>query len=35
MGVFLFFGAGDEARLATGIPRMAKPFVGALPDFWI
>ena len=27
--------AGDEARLATGIPRMAKPFVEALPDLWI
>ena len=35
MWVSFFFGAGDEARLATGIPRMAKPFVGALPDFWI
>ena len=26
---------GDEARLATGIPRMGKPFVGALPELWI
>ena len=35
MWVSFFFGAGDKARLATGIPRMAKPFVGALPDLWI
>ena len=32
MWVSFFFGAGDEARLATGIPRMAEPFAGALPD---
>ena len=25
----------DEARLATGIPRMAEPFAGALPDLLI
>ena len=25
----------NEARLATGIPRMAEPFVGALPDLSI
>ena len=30
-----FLGAGDEARLATGIPRMAEPFAGALPDLLI
>ena len=33
--VSFFFGAGDEARLATGIPRMAEPFAGALPDLLI
>ena len=25
----------NEARLATGIPRMAEPFAGALPDLLI
>ena len=35
MWVSFFFGAGDEARLATGIPRMAEPFAGALPDLLI
>ena len=34
-GCLSFFGAGDEARLATGIPRMAEPFAGALPDLLI
>ena len=30
-----FFGAVNEARLAAGIPRMAEPFAGALPDLLI
>ena len=34
-GWVVSFGAGDEARLATGIPRMAEPFAGALPHLLI
>ena len=35
MHMVFLLGAGDEARLATGIPRMVEPFAGALPDLLI